>query len=154
MKPKGENRKGLDGKVAIITGATGGIGEATARLFLHEGARVMLVGRSAEKLQQTRDRLGVETGVAHLVADAVDEEATAAAVASAVELFGGVDILVANAGTEGKFNPIEALSRKDFEQVLQTNVIGVWLSMKYCVEQGAGKVLPGSSGAATFLTKL
>ena len=49
--------KRLDGKVAIVTGATGGIGEATAKLFLSEGARVMLVGRSAEKLKETRGRL-------------------------------------------------------------------------------------------------
>jgi NADP-dependent 3-hydroxy acid dehydrogenase YdfG len=57
MNQKGEFRKRLDGKVAIVTGATGGIGEATAKLFLREGAKVMLVGRSADKLKETRDRL-------------------------------------------------------------------------------------------------
>lgn len=57
MNQKGEFRKRLDGKVAIVTGATGGIGEATAKLFLREGAKVMLVGRSANKLKETRDRL-------------------------------------------------------------------------------------------------
>ena len=51
------NGKRLSGKVAIITGATGGIGEATAKLFLSHGASVMLVGRSAEKLRETRERL-------------------------------------------------------------------------------------------------
>ena len=54
MNANGEYRKRLDGKVAIITGATGGIGEATAKLFLREGANVMLVGRSADKLKATR----------------------------------------------------------------------------------------------------
>lgn len=149
MNSNGESRKRLDGKVAIITGATGGIGEATAKLFLREGANVMLVGRSGDKLKVTRDRLGVNSGVVQFVAEAADEEATAAAVAATVATFGGVDILLANAGTEGKFNPIEALSRQNFEEVLQTNVIGVWLSMKYCVEpmkqRGGGSIIAMAS---------
>ena len=153
-KPLAQDGKRLSGKVAIITGATGGIGEATAKLFLHEGASVMLVGRSADKLQQTRGRLGVENGLAHFVADATDEAATAAAVNATTEAFGGVDILLANAGTEGKFNLIEALSRKDFEEVLQTNVIGVWLAMKYCVEpmkqRGGGSMIAMTSIAGVI----
>jgi len=148
------NGKRLSGKVAIVTGATGGIGEATAKLFLSHGASVMLVGRSAEKLKATRDRLGVDSGLAHFVADADDEAATAAAVKATVENFGGVDILLANAGTEGKLNPIEALTRKDFEEVLQTNVIGVWLSMKYCVEpmkqRGGGSMIAMASIAGVI----
>lgn len=139
----------LAGKVAIITGATGGIGEATARRFLQEGASVMLVGRSADKLQETRARLNTDTGLAHFVADAADEEATAAAVAATIAAFGGVDILFANAGTEGKVAMIEDINRADFEQVLQTNVIGVWLAMKYCVQsmkqRGGGSIIITSS---------
>jgi NAD(P)-dependent dehydrogenase (short-subunit alcohol dehydrogenase family) len=153
-KPMTQNGKRLSSKVAIITGATGGIGEATAKLFLSEGAGVMLVGRSADKLRQTRDRLGVEAGVAHFVAEADDEEAVAAAVKATLDAFDGVDILLANAGTEGKFNPIEALSRKDFEQVLNTNVIGVWLAMKYCVEpmkqRGGGSMIAMASIAGVI----
>jgi NAD(P)-dependent dehydrogenase (short-subunit alcohol dehydrogenase family) len=109
----------------------------------------MLVGRSADKLKETRDRLGVDTGLAHFVAEAADEAATEAAFKATVETFGGVDIVLANAGTEGKFNPIEALSRGDFEQVLSTNVIGVWLTMKYCVEpmkqRGGGSIIAMAS---------
>ena len=149
MNQPTEFRKRLAGKVAIITGATGSIGEATAKLFLQEGASVMLVGRSADKLKETRDRLGVDTGLAHFVADAADEEATAAAVAATIATFGGVDMLFANAGTEGMVNPIEAISRADFEDVLRTNVIGVWLAMKYCVEpmkqRGGGSMIVTAS---------
>ena len=149
MNQPTEFRKRLAGKVAIITGATSGIGEATAKLFLQEGASVMLVGRSADKLKETRDRLGVDTGLAHFVADAADEEATAAAVAATIATFGGVDILFANAGTEGKLDSIATINRADFEQVLQTNVIGVWLAMKYCVEpmkqRGGGSMIAVSS---------
>lgn len=139
----------LEGKVAIITGATGGIGEATAKRFLEEGASVMLVGRSAEKLKVTRDRLASEATVADFVADAGDEAATAASVAATVEAFGGIDILIANAGTEGRCAPIESLTVDDFETVFRTNVIGVWLSMKYCVEpmkkRGGGSMIALSS---------
>jgi len=144
----------LDGKVAIITGATGGIGEATAKRFLEEGARVMLVGRSAEKLKASRDRLGFDDHVADFVADASDEAATAASVAATVGAFGGVDLLVANAGTEGRCAPIESLTVDDFESVFRTNVIGVWLSMKYCVEpmkkRGGGSMIALSSIAGVI----
>ncbi len=154
MNQNGEYRRRLDGKVAIITGATGGIGEATAKLFLQEGASVMLVGRSADKLKETRKRLALDSGVAHFVANAADEEATAASVAATIEAFGGVDILLANAGTEGRFSPIETLSRQEFEEVLQTNVIGVWLAMKYCVEpmkqRGGGSIIAMASIAAVI----
>ena len=154
MSANGNYRKRLDGKVAIVTGATGGIGEAIAKQFLNEGASVMLVGRSPEKLNETRARLGEQNRVAHFVADAADEAATAAAVGATVKAFGGVDILVANAGTEGRLHPIEALSRNDFDEVLQTNVIGVWLAMKYCVEpmkqRGAGSMIAMASIAGVI----
>jgi NADP-dependent 3-hydroxy acid dehydrogenase YdfG len=118
-------RKRLEGKVAIVTGATGGIGEATAARFLEEGASVMLVGRSADKLEKTCERLGANGKLECFVADAADEEATAASFAAAIENFGGVDVLLANAGTEGNFAPLENLSIEEFETVLRTNVIGV-----------------------------
>ena len=145
MNQPSEFKKRLDGKVAIITGATGGIGEATAKLFLQEDASVMLVARSAAKLKETCGTLGDTKHLAQFVADATDEAATAAAVAATVKAFGGVDILLANAGTEGPVKPIEAQSMADFEQVLRTNVIGVWLAMKYCVEpmkkRGGGSMI-------------
>ena len=144
----------LEGKVAIITGATGGIGEATAKRFLEEGASVMLVGRSAEKLAETRDRLAVKGNVATSVADAADENAMAAAVAATVDAFGGVDILLANAGTEGKIALIEDQTVENFEEVFRTNVIGVWLSMKYCVgpmkKRGRGSMIALSSIAGVI----
>jgi NAD(P)-dependent dehydrogenase (short-subunit alcohol dehydrogenase family) len=148
----------LKGKVAIVTGATGGIGEATAKRFLEEGASVMLVGRSAEKLQATRERLASNGNVAEFVADATDEKATAASVEATVDTFGGLDILIANAGTEGRCAPIEGLTVEDFETVFRTNVIGAWLSMKYSVEpmkrRGAGSIvaLSSISGVAGFPT--
>jgi 3alpha(or 20beta)-hydroxysteroid dehydrogenase len=114
----------------------------------------MLVGRSAEKLKATREALAVDKGIAFSVADAVDEEATAAAVAATIEAFGGVDILLANAGTEGVVRPIDALSIPEFEQVLRTNVLGVWLAMKHCVapmkRRGGGSMIAMASMAGVI----
>jgi NAD(P)-dependent dehydrogenase (short-subunit alcohol dehydrogenase family) len=143
--------KRLEGKIAVITGATGGIGEATAKRFLEEGASVMLLGRSEEKLKETKQRLSDFENVAAFVADVVNESAMAAAFEATIKIFGGLDILVANAGTEGKYAPIENLKMEDFENVLRTNVIGVWLSMKYAVEpmknRGGGSIIALSSTA-------
>jgi NAD(P)-dependent dehydrogenase (short-subunit alcohol dehydrogenase family) len=154
MDGRAPGRRRLDGKVAIITGATGGIGEATAKCFLAEGARVMLVARSEEKLKATRGRLAVEEGLAQYIAEAADERATAGMVTATVAAFGGVDILVANAGTEGTLKPFEELSFSEFEHVLRTNVLGVWLSMKYCVEpmkkRGGGSMIALSSIAGVI----
>ena len=142
-------RQWLAGKVAIVTGATGGIGEATARLFLELGAKVILVARSADTLAETKARLEGVGEFDGAIADCTDEGATAAAVARTVEQFGGLDILIANAGTEGVLKPIDALTVDDFNDTLQTNVIGVWLTMKYAVEpmkaRGGGSIVALSS---------
>ena len=84
-------RQRLDNKVAIITGAAGGIGEATARLFLDLGAKVMVVGRSADKLAATRGRLEAHGDVGDSISDAADEVGMAAAVAATLDRFGGLD---------------------------------------------------------------
>jgi len=143
------NRQRLDGKIAIVTGATGGIGEATATLFLQLGAKVMLVARSAGKLAETIARLRPFGEVEGSLAEAADEEAFAAAVAATLDRFGGLDILIANAGTEGVLKPVEMLSVEEFEDVMRTNVTGVWLSIKHCVaplkRRGGGSIVALSS---------
>lgn len=143
------DRQRLDGKVAIVTGATGGIGEATATLFLQLGAKVMLVARSADKLADTLARLEPLGEVAGRLAEAADEEAFAAAVAATLDRFGGLDILIANAGTEGVVKPVEMLSVEEFEDTMRTNVTGVWLSIKHCVaplkSRGGGSIVALSS---------
>ncbi len=143
------SRQRLDGKVAIITGATGGIGEATAKLFLDLGAKLMLVGRSADKLAATRGRLEAHDDVGESISDAADEAGMAAAVAATLDRFDGLDILIANAGTEGALKPIEALSVDEFEETMRTNVTGVWLAMKHCVAplkaRGGGSIVALSS---------
>ena len=146
---KATDKQRLDGKVAIITGATGGIGEATAKLFLDLGAKVMLVARSVDKLDATKGRLEAHGEVVGSISDAADEAGMAAAVTATLDRFGGLDILIANAGTEGVLKPIEALSVEEFEDTMRTNVTGVWLAMKHCVAplkaRGGGSIVALSS---------
>ena len=146
---KATDKQRLDGKVAIITGATGGIGEATAKLFLDLGAKVMLVARSVDKLDATKGRLEAHGEVVGSISDAADEAGMAAAVTATLDRFGGLDILIANAGTEGVLKPIEALSVEEFEDTMRTNVTGVWLAMKHCVaplkQRGGGSIVALSS---------
>jgi len=141
--------KRLDGKVAIITGAAGGIGGATAELFLELGARVMLADRDGEKLERLRG-----DNVATTAADCADESAWKTLATSTVERFGQIDILVANAGTEGALKPVEALELDEFEQVLRVNVLGVWLGMKHVIPimktAGGGAIVALSSVAGAI----
>jgi NAD(P)-dependent dehydrogenase (short-subunit alcohol dehydrogenase family) len=152
----------LQGKVAIVTGATGGIGEATARLFVREGAKVVLVDRDAERLA----RLAVEMGssVRFQAADVSKPEDTARYVRCACEEFGGVDVLFANAGIEGKMAPLTELDPADFDRVWSVNVRGVFLGIKYAApeiaKRGGGSIvitssiagLVGSRGLGAYVT--
>lgn len=139
----------LDGKVAIITGATGGIGEETARVFLDEGARVMLVGRSAQKLSETEERLKAPGRVAQFVAEAADEAKIAAAIEATIKTFGGLDVMFANAGTEGVTKPLDQMAYADFEEVLRVNVLGVFVALKHSIapmrKRGGGAIIVTSS---------
>jgi len=138
----------LDGKVAIVTGAAGGIGGATAELFLNLGAKVMLTDREGVKGH------GDFEHVATTAADCADEANVEKIVAATLERFGRLDIMIANAGTEGTLGPLDQLSREAFEQVLRVNVIGVWLAMKHAVPAmkaaGGGAIVATSSVAGTI----
>ena len=142
----------LDDKVALITGATGGIGKATASLFLELGANVMLVDLDGARLAETAAQLKGDCATA--VAESTDEPAVAAAVAATLERFGALDILIANAGTEGALKPLDQLSVEEFTHVLNVNVIGVWLAMKHAVSalkaSGGGAIVATSSVAGVI----
>ena len=96
----------MDKKVVLVTGATGGIGAAMAKLFLNQGASVFLTGRSPEKLADLADGLDAPANVQSCVVDALDEAAVERSVAQCVETFGRIDSIIANAGTEGKVQPL------------------------------------------------
>ena len=120
----------LAGKVALITGATGGIGAATAKAYLREGAKVMLVGRSEDKLAATREQLGHADATATFATDATDENGTRGAIEATVVAFGGLNIVFANAGTEGAVKPLTEQTVDDFEQVSYTRLPDLCIPMQ------------------------
>jgi NAD(P)-dependent dehydrogenase (short-subunit alcohol dehydrogenase family) len=140
----------LDGKVAIVTGAAGGIGAATAALFVREGAKVMLVDRDERGLRAAADAIGGDR-VAIAVADVSDAAATAAYVAKTVERFGGIDILFANAGSEGHFAHLTEVPLEEFDRVIAINVRGVFLAIRsvapHLGKRGGGSIVCTSSVA-------
>ena len=144
----------LSGKTALITGATGGIGEATVKRYLEEGANVMAVGRSARKLEDLVQRVGDSDRLDTCVASACDESAASGAVKKTVERFGGLHILFANAGTEGHVKPLDEVTAEDFRAVIETNVVGVWMDMKHAVpamkKSGGGSIIATSSIAGAI----
>lgn len=140
----------LDGKTAIITGATGGIGRAAARLFAAEGARLLLVDLDDAALSELARAIGADRAD-HAAADVSDAEATKAFVAQAVERFGGVDIALLNAGIEGRIAPMAEQTDEDFDRVMAVNARGVWLGLKYAMPEmarrGGGSIVATSSTA-------
>ncbi len=138
----------LDGKRCYITGAAGGIGRATAELFLKEGARVFLSDRDDAVL-------GVADAIrAHgaAVADVTDAAAVKASVDAAVAAMGGLDVVFLNAGTEGKVAPLADLRPEDFLTVLRVNVLGPLHGLQavvpHLVEAGGGSVVMTGSVAS------
>ena len=115
------------GRVAIVTGAAGGIGAASARAFAAGGASVLLVDTKPE-VEQTARAIGAQAA-AHQ-ADVASAEGAAAMVAAAIARFGRVDILHANAGIAGPLNPSLADSAEVFAQVLRVNLIGPWMAIQ------------------------
>ena len=116
----------LAGKVAVITGATGGIGAAASRLFAAEGAQLMLVDMDAGRLEA----LAGETGAAWHAGDVSDPEVNEAIAAATAERFGGIDIGLLNAGIEGALAPIGDYTVEMFDRVMAVNARGVWLGLK------------------------
>ena len=136
----------LDGKTALITGGARGQGAAEAALFAEEGANVVLTDVLDEEGERTADIIG-GTFLHH---DVTSEEEWAAVVARAVELHGGLDVLVNNAAI---FSPSSLLDTEpdEFRRVIEVNQVGVYLGMRevapVMIERGGGSIVNISSGA-------
>lgn len=140
----------LEGKVALITGAGSGIGQAAALAFAHHGAAVVLAGRRETELQAVADQITGSGGWAlALPTDVSDEAAIRALVQQTVDQFGHLDAAFNNAGITGPFQPITQLTAADFDTVMATNLRGVWLLIKYELEamqrQGTGGSIVNTS---------
>jgi len=138
----------LEGKVALISGAARGIGEADARLFIEEGARIVMGDvLDAEGAQVAKD-LGENAAYVHL--DVTDPDSWANAIKETTDRFGRLDVLVNNAGIL-RFNTIEDTSLEEYETVIRVNQVGAFLGMKAALPAlraaGGGSIVNISSTA-------
>lgn len=148
METRGAAPGRLQGKVALITGGTSGIGEATVELFVAEGAHVVFTGRDAERGGSLAARLG---GAARFVAgDVTDEEHLAEAVEVAVRSWGRLDVLFNNAGGPAA-GDLETLTRADFTYAMDLLLGSVLFGTKHAApvmkRQGGGAIINNSSVA-------
>jgi NAD(P)-dependent dehydrogenase (short-subunit alcohol dehydrogenase family) len=147
----------LDNKVAFITGGASGIGAGTARRFAQEGAKVVLADVQEEegrKIQQEIEATGQQA--LYVDCDVTKPEAVKAAIDAAVEKFGRLDIVFANAGINGIRTPIDELQPDEWDEILDINLKGTYLTVHYAVphlkQAGGGSILITSSvnGTRTF----
>lgn len=121
----------LDGKVAIITGASSGIGRAAAKLFAAEGARLVVAARREAQLGMLVEEIGDAGGEAVAVAgDVRDEALNWRLVEVAVERFGGLDVAFNNAGSAGESAPVADLSLDGWNEMLAVNLTSAFLAAK------------------------
>lgn len=136
-------------KVALITGATKGIGYGVAEALLKQGVKVAITSRSQASADEAAKKLG--NNVLALAADVKDFKSQQDAVAKTIEKFGALDFLIANAGV-GHFAPIDELSIEDWQETIDTNLTGVFYSVKAAVEalkKSKGYIITISSLAGT-----
>lgn len=112
-------------RIACITGATSGIGEATARLLAKNNFQLILCGRREERLKKLKDELSVQTKVTYLVFDVRDAGAVKTAIASLSEEWQEIDVLINNAGNAHGLAPIQSGSLEDWDAMMDINVKGL-----------------------------
>ena len=137
-------------KVALVTGATSGIGRATAIAFAREGAKVVLSGRRDKEGHEAVDTIKKGGGEATFVrTDVTNESDIAALVAKTLATYGQLDAAFNNAGFEGKSGMIHEQTVQNYHQIMNANVLGVFLSLKHeipaMLQNGGGSVVNNSS---------
>ncbi|AIE86767.1 3-ketoacyl-(acyl-carrier-protein) reductase [Fimbriimonas ginsengisoli Gsoil 348] len=146
----------LSNRVALITGGASGIGKGAALAFAEHGARLALVDVVQEDLDKVAEEVRRKgTQVETFVADVSDADQVRRACDGAVEKFGRLDIVYANAGVNGVWAPIEELSPEEFDKTIAINLRGTFLTIKYAVphlrRQGGAVVVTSSvNGTRTF----
>jgi NADP-dependent 3-hydroxy acid dehydrogenase YdfG len=141
----------IEGKVVVITGASSGLGEATARLLAAQGAAVVLGARRVERIQAVADELTNSGGKALAVAtDVTDPDQVKALVDAAVQTYGRIDVMINNAGLM-PHSPLERLKIDDWNQMIDVNIKGVLYgiaaALPYMQQQQAGHIINVSSVA-------
>jgi len=142
--------------VALVTGAGSGIGAAAARLLAQAGAKVAALGRTQDELQETVKRIQAAGGEAMpLMADVSQPQAMQEAVDKIIRQWGRLDIVMANAGINGVWAPLEELTPEDWDKTLNVNLKGTFLTVKYALpylkRQGGSVIITSSiNGTRVF----
>lgn len=147
--------KEFEGKVALVTGGGSGIGRATAIAFAREGAKVVIGNRNVQRGEETVAMIKKAGGTASFKrTDVLVTKEIEALVDHAVKTYGGLDLAFNNAGVEGDVAPLVDQSEANYDAVMNVNVKGVWLSMKYeiprMLERGGGAIVNCSSIAGVI----
>ena len=154
----------LEGKVAVVTGGTSGIGRETAVLFAKAGAKVVVAGRRPPEGEETIELVRAAGGDGLFVKTDVSKSSEVETlIQKAVERFDRLDVAFNNAGIEGVWSPIVRQSEEDWDRTIDINLKGVWLCLKYEIRQmlkqgGSGAIvnmasitgLVGAVGAAAY----
>ncbi|XVH32343.1 SDR family NAD(P)-dependent oxidoreductase [Haloferacaceae archaeon DSL9] len=122
----------MNGRTVFVTGASRGIGREIATAFAERGANVVLAARS-DGIDETASAIGDDERTLAVRTDVTDESSVEAAIDAAVETFGGLDVLVNNAGIAGPTAPIEAVEREAWDRTMAVNVTGMYLTTKHAV---------------------
>jgi len=136
----------LKGKVALITGASRGIGQAVAEAYALSGAKVVLSSRKQPALDMVAEQIKAAGGEALPVAAHTGDQASIDnLVARTIEVFGGIDILFNNAGINPHFGPILSAEESHWQKILDVNLVGYFRMVKACVDsmrsRGGGKII-------------
>jgi NAD(P)-dependent dehydrogenase (short-subunit alcohol dehydrogenase family) len=144
-----EENKCVDGKVAVVSGGGSGIGRAAALLLAKQGAKVCLLDRTVDEANKVKEQIERAGGEAHVTETDVSlAESVEAGIRQAVDKWGRLDIVFANAGINGTWTPIEDLSPEDWDQTIHINLRGTFLTVKYAIphlkKQGGSIIITSS----------
>jgi 3-oxoacyl-[acyl-carrier protein] reductase len=144
----------LLGSVALVTGASAGIGRASAMALAQEGANLVLTARRGERLEELAAAAhGCGVGAVTIVGDAREEETAARCIAAAVETFGRLDVLINNVGI-GNYKKLVETSAAEYDELMDSNVRSAFVFTRHAVpvmvKQGAGTILMISSMAGKY----
>jgi NAD(P)-dependent dehydrogenase (short-subunit alcohol dehydrogenase family) len=139
----------LDGRVAVVTGAAGFIGRATAKLLAARGARIVAVDRRQQDLEAAIQDLPASAEALPIPADVTSEDEVKTYVRASLDRFGKIDVFYNNAGIEGDVRRITEYPLESFRRVLDVNVVGVFLGMKHVLPamlaRGKGSIINTAS---------